>query len=49
MAWLEILAFITVPGILFIISMALFIDWLDRKVYARGQNRRGPPFFSTAL
>jgi len=45
MAWLEILAFITVPGILFIISMALFIDWLDRKVYARGQNRRGPPFF----
>ncbi|MHA1302556.1 MAG: complex I subunit 1/NuoH family protein [Candidatus Heimdallarchaeaceae archaeon] len=43
--WLEILAFITIPGVLFIILMALFIDWLDRKVYARGQNRRGPPFF----
>ncbi len=42
--WLEILAFITIPGVLFIILMALFIDWLDRKIYARGQNRRGPPF-----
>ncbi len=24
--------------------MGLFIDWLDRKIYARGQSRKGPPF-----
>ena len=44
MTWIETLLMITVPGILFIVIMALFIDWLDRKVYARGQNRKGPPF-----
>ncbi|MHA1686413.1 MAG: complex I subunit 1/NuoH family protein [Candidatus Heimdallarchaeaceae archaeon] len=42
---MEIIGFITVPGITFVILMGFFIDWLDRKVYARGQNRRGPPFF----
>jgi NADH-quinone oxidoreductase subunit H len=41
--WLELILMITVPGIIFIIIMGLFIDWLDRKVYARGQNRKGPP------
>lgn len=41
---MEIIGFITVPGLTFIILMGFFIDWLDRKVYARGQNRRGPPF-----
>jgi NADH-quinone oxidoreductase subunit H len=44
MSWIEILLMITVPGIIFIVVMGLFIDWLDRKVYARGQNRKGPPF-----
>jgi len=44
MSWIEILLMITVPGIIFIVIMGLFIDWLDRKVYARGQNRKGPPF-----
>ncbi len=44
MSWIEILLMITVPGILFIVIMALFIDWLDRKIYARGQSRKGPPF-----
>jgi len=43
MNWLEIVGFFTIPGITFVILMALFIDWLDRKIYARGQNRRGPP------
>jgi len=42
--WLEIILMITIPGIIFIVLMALFIDWLDRKIYARGQNRKGPPF-----
>jgi NADH-quinone oxidoreductase subunit H len=44
MSWIEYLLMITVPGIIFIVVMGLFIDWLDRKVYARGQNRKGPPF-----
>jgi NADH-quinone oxidoreductase subunit H len=44
MSWIEILLMITVPGIIFIVIMALFIDWLDRKIYARGQSRKGPPF-----
>jgi len=44
MSGIEIALMITVPGILFVVIMALFIDWLDRKVYARGQNRKGPPF-----
>jgi NADH-quinone oxidoreductase subunit H len=44
MSWIEILLMITVPGIIFIVVMSLFIDWLDRKVYARGQHRKGPPF-----
>lgn len=42
--WLEIILMITVPGIIFIVLMGLFIDWLDRKIYARGQSRKGPPF-----
>ncbi|MHA1347031.1 MAG: complex I subunit 1 family protein [Candidatus Heimdallarchaeaceae archaeon] len=42
--WLEIILMITVPGIIFIVLMALIIDWVDRKVYARGQSRKGPPF-----
>ncbi|MCG3225450.1 MAG: NADH-quinone oxidoreductase subunit H [Candidatus Heimdallarchaeota archaeon] len=42
--WVEIILMITVPGILFLVIAGLFIDWLDRKVYARGQNRKGPPF-----
>ncbi|MCG3215091.1 MAG: NADH-quinone oxidoreductase subunit H, partial [Candidatus Heimdallarchaeota archaeon] len=42
--WVEIILMITVPGILFLVITALFIDWLDRKIYARGQNRKGPPF-----
>jgi len=44
MSWIEILLMITVPGIIFIVLMGLFIDWLDRKIYARGQSRKGPPF-----
>ncbi len=42
--WLEIILMITVPGIIFIVLMALVIDWVDRKIYARGQSRKGPPF-----
>jgi NADH-quinone oxidoreductase subunit H len=32
------------PGFLLLISLALFYQWLDRKLVARFQNRRGPQF-----
>ncbi|MCX8187924.1 MAG: NADH-quinone oxidoreductase subunit H [Nitrososphaeria archaeon] len=41
MIWkiLEVLIF---PGALFILAMSLFYEWVDRKLYARLQNRVGP-------
>ena len=30
------------PGIVFLIALALFYQWVDRRVYARAQNRYGP-------
>ena len=38
-ALLEILLF---PGFLFLIALALFYEWVDRKFFARLQNRYGP-------
>jgi NADH-quinone oxidoreductase subunit H len=33
------------PGFLFLLGFALAGEWLDRKLYARMQNRAGPPWF----
>ena len=33
------------PGFLFLLAFGLFFEWVDRKVYARLQNRVGPPLF----
>jgi len=33
------------PGLLFLMTYALYLQWFDRKVYARMQNRVGPPLF----
>lgn len=33
------------PGFLFLLGFALAGEWLDRKLYARMQNRMGPPWF----
>ena len=40
----KVLKFFVFPGILFIVLGALFIDWFDRKLFARMQNRIGPRF-----
>jgi len=42
MAIFNILVF---PGFLFLLGFALAGEWLDRKLYARMQNRVGPPWF----
>lgn len=39
---LMLLRLIVFPGILFIGSLALFFQWVDRKIHARLQNRIGP-------
>jgi len=41
-AFLHILVF---PGLLFLLAFGLFAEWVDRKMYARFQNRMGPPWF----
>ena len=33
------------PGFLFLIAYALVLQFVDRKVYSRLQNRKGPPWF----
>lgn len=33
------------PGLLFLLMFGLFAEWVDRKLYARFQNRMGPPWF----
>jgi len=39
-----VLKYFLFPGIIFIILGALFYSWFERKIYARMQNRIGPPF-----
>lgn len=43
---LTCLAYIIIfPGLLFLIVYSLFCEWFDRKLYAKMQNRVGPPIF----
>lgn len=36
------------PGFIFLVSFALAAEFIDRKIYARLQNRAGPPWFQPA-
>lgn len=36
---------IVFPGFLFLVFYGLFLEWVDRKLVARFQNRVGPPWF----
>ncbi|MFA4825232.1 MAG: complex I subunit 1 family protein [Methanoregula sp.] len=42
---LTILYILVFPGFVFLLIYSLFIEFLDRRVTARMQNRVGPPFF----
>jgi NADH-quinone oxidoreductase subunit H len=42
---LQLLHILVYPGLLFLIAAGLAADWLDRKLYARMQNRQGPRWF----
>ena len=42
---LSLLYLLIFPGFLFLFVLGLFCEWLDRKLYARMQNRAGPPIF----
>jgi NADH-quinone oxidoreductase subunit H len=39
---LDILQIIVFPGVLFLLVLAFFYEWIDRKLYAKVQNRYGP-------
>jgi len=42
------LYFLVYPGLLFLFVYATFVEWVDRKLYARFQNRRGPLYTGKA-
>ena len=41
-ALIKLLELIILPGFAFLITLSLFYEWVDRKFYARLQNRYGP-------
>lgn len=41
----SILRVLLFPGLLFLSVYAFFLEFVDRKVYARMQNRKGPPWY----
>jgi NADH-quinone oxidoreductase subunit H len=41
----QVLALLVFPGLLFCVFLGFFLEWVDRKIYARLQNRMGPPWF----
>lgn len=42
---LSVLYILVFPGFLFLALYALAVEFVDRKLYARFQNRKGPPWF----
>jgi NADH-quinone oxidoreductase subunit H len=41
----ELFQLLVFPGFLFLLAYAIYAEWLDRRIYARLQNRMGPPWF----
>ncbi len=42
---ISILKVLVFPGLLFLSAYSFFLEYVDRKVYARMQNRKGPPWY----
>ena len=42
---LSIFKVLVFPGLLFLSVYSLVLEFVDRKVYARMQNRKGPPWY----
>ncbi|HTY07772.1 MAG TPA: complex I subunit 1 family protein [Candidatus Edwardsbacteria bacterium] len=42
------LYFLVYPGLLFLFVYSTFVEWVDRKLFARFQNRRGPLYTGAA-
>lgn len=42
---LQLFYILVFPGLLFLVVFGLLADWVDRKLYAKMQNRQGPPWF----
>ncbi len=42
---LPLIHIVVFPGFLFLVAVGLVLNWVDRKLVARFQNRVGPPFF----
>ena len=43
--WLSLFQIIIFPGFLFLSALSLVFEYVDRKLYARMQNRVGPPWY----
>lgn len=41
---LDLVHILVFPGLVFALLLGMFLQWVDRKVFARAQNRVGPPF-----
>ena len=48
MSAVEILQVLVFPGLLFLLVLALFYEWIDRKFFAKVQNRYGPLYTGPA-
>jgi len=46
--FLDILSILLFPGFVFVIVLALIYEWIDRKFYAKLQNRMGPTYTGPA-
>lgn len=43
--YLQAIYLFVFPGFLFLMGFAFFVEWYDRKLMARAQNRMGPPIY----
>ena len=43
--WLALFQIVIFPGFLFLGALSLVFEYVDRKLYARMQNRVGPPWY----